>query len=98
MTAPWVWNDDTETHVSRLVRQNGHIISGSSRCVAIGWFVRHAMADLREKTDLDMVASAVAAHLSGDPSKFRVFTTAEIEHADAEAKRLHKKYAISSVL
>jgi hypothetical protein len=71
MTAPWVWNDETEICVSRIVANRPHLATGS-RTAAISWSVRKAMANLGEKADLDMVASAVAAHLCGESDKWRI--------------------------
>ena len=67
MTAPWIWNDETEECAARLV----HSFSYLDTRTGIVKFISAIQRELGERTDLDMAASAAAAHLSGHPWRLR---------------------------
>ena len=57
---PWSWNDETELCIVRLFIRRP--FSGDRRA-AITWYVKAAMSELGEKTNVAMVSAAVAAHM-----------------------------------
>ena len=75
MTEPWVWNDETDACVARLLKKKRAVIlrprPATRICSLVGWIARMAIDALGEKTDIDMATSAAAAHLLGRPEELR---------------------------
>ena len=58
---PWVWDDETEKVVSRLVIAHPSR-ARSHKGASTTWFVKQAMATIGDKAEAGAVAAAVAWH------------------------------------